>query len=294
MKRFIKCIVFVLCLVMFCGSILPCQQIKTIQAANRLNRYYVELVEGKTFQLKLKPNSKKKITWTSKNKKIATVSKKGLVTAVKASKTKITVKQGKEKFICDVKVIPDYMEKVSYDIVDYTDPFLKESYHILKINNENKCRVSVDINIKKYDKDGYCLSSSKHEEIVPSCGFAYSEYSYIQQMGNKSYDIDDEYDYKIEIVSVQSLDQLNITCEKLNEEYHKYIGIFQDYVLTNNSKDEEKCTVQICYYNSNNEIVHIDWYGKYVPSKEKIKFTTGLNERYYNEFGVVKSEIIIY
>ena len=61
MKRFIKCITFMLCVIMLCGSVLPVSQIKTTQAAVRLNRYSVELVEGKTFQLKLKSNSKKRV-----------------------------------------------------------------------------------------------------------------------------------------------------------------------------------------------------------------------------------------
>ena len=66
----------------------------------------VSIRQGKKTTLKItKKNIKKvkKIIWTSKNKKIATVSKKGVVKAVKAGKTTITAKvnykaKGAKKF----------------------------------------------------------------------------------------------------------------------------------------------------------------------------------------------------
>lgn len=64
-------------------------------------------------KITLKPNqvevlsvtgTTKKIKWTSSNKKIATVSKYGIVTAKKAGKTTITAKCGKKKYKCKVTV----------------------------------------------------------------------------------------------------------------------------------------------------------------------------------------------
>lgn len=60
-------------------------------------------------KLNLKPvlapvTSQDKITYTSSNKKVATVSSKGVVTAKKAGTVKITVKSGKKKVTCTVKV----------------------------------------------------------------------------------------------------------------------------------------------------------------------------------------------
>ena len=65
------------------------------------------VTQGKT--LKLTPSllpvtSVEKITYTSSNKKVATVSSKGVVKGVKAGTAKITVKAGSKKFICTVKV----------------------------------------------------------------------------------------------------------------------------------------------------------------------------------------------
>lgn len=66
----------------------------------------VSIRQGKKTTLKIKKKNikkVKKIIWTSKNKKIATVSKKGVVKAVKAGKTTITAKvnykaKGAKKF----------------------------------------------------------------------------------------------------------------------------------------------------------------------------------------------------
>ena len=58
-------------------------------------------------QLKVKNLKKKqKVKWKSSKKKIATVSKKGLVRAKKIGITKIVAKVGKKKLVCHVRVLP--------------------------------------------------------------------------------------------------------------------------------------------------------------------------------------------
>ena len=80
-----------------------------VQAAMKkkvqLNKKTVTLEAGKKVTLKLKnAPKKKKITWSSNNKKIATVSKKGVVTAKKAGKANITAKVNGKKYVCKVTV----------------------------------------------------------------------------------------------------------------------------------------------------------------------------------------------
>ena len=56
-------------------------------------------------QLKLSVSTKsKKVKWSSSNKKVATVSKKGMVTAKKPGKVTITAKVGKKKLKCRITV----------------------------------------------------------------------------------------------------------------------------------------------------------------------------------------------
>lgn len=69
----------------------------------KLNKTKVTLKVGKTVTLKLK-NNKKKVKWTSSNKKVATVTSKGKVKAKKAGKATITAKVGKKKYKCKVTV----------------------------------------------------------------------------------------------------------------------------------------------------------------------------------------------
>lgn len=69
----------------------------------KLNKTKATIYVGKTVTLKLK-NNKKKIKWTTSNKKIATVSKKGKVKGKKAGKVTITAKVGKKKYKCKITV----------------------------------------------------------------------------------------------------------------------------------------------------------------------------------------------
>lgn len=70
---------------------------------NSINKKSLKLYKGKTYKLKLAYN-KGKIKWTSSNKKIATVSSKGKVTAKKPGKCVITAKYLGKKYTCKITV----------------------------------------------------------------------------------------------------------------------------------------------------------------------------------------------
>jgi expansin (peptidoglycan-binding protein) len=76
----------------------------TAQAKAVLNKKNVTLTVGKSVTLKMK-GTKKKVKWSTSNKKVATVSKKGKVKAKKAGKATITAKLGKKKYKCKVTVL---------------------------------------------------------------------------------------------------------------------------------------------------------------------------------------------
>lgn len=69
-----------------------------------INKTNVTLKKGKSITLKLK-GTKKKVTWSSNKKRIASVSKKGKVTARKVGKARITAKVGRKKYYCMVTVV---------------------------------------------------------------------------------------------------------------------------------------------------------------------------------------------
>lgn len=73
------------------------------KAAPKLNKTSAKLVEGQSITLKMKNVSKKKVTWKTSNKKVATVSK-GVVKAVKKGNATITAKVAKKSYKCKVTV----------------------------------------------------------------------------------------------------------------------------------------------------------------------------------------------
>lgn len=73
-------------------------------AARRLNKSKLRLKAGTSYKLKV-AGKKGNVTWRSSKKKIATVNKKGKVTAKKAGTATITAKIGKKKLRCLVTVI---------------------------------------------------------------------------------------------------------------------------------------------------------------------------------------------
>ena len=83
----------------------------------KLNKSKLTLQTGKTSKLKLK-NTKKKVKWSSKNKKVARVSRKGVVKAVSVGKTTITAKSGKKKYFCKVTVVMSNADKKIKELED--------------------------------------------------------------------------------------------------------------------------------------------------------------------------------
>lgn len=80
-------------------------RITSAQAASKvkLNRNRIVLCVGNSFRLKVS-GTKSKVAWSSSNKRIAKVNRKGLVTALKAGEARITAKVGKKKYTCKVVV----------------------------------------------------------------------------------------------------------------------------------------------------------------------------------------------
>lgn len=73
------------------------------EAKVKISKKTITMTVGQTKKLKIK-GTKKKVTWKSKNKSVASVNKKGKVTALKSGKATIVAKVGKKKFKCKVTV----------------------------------------------------------------------------------------------------------------------------------------------------------------------------------------------
>jgi len=134
-RSLIISLLFVVCFILMNNSI------ATAAKKPKLNKTKVTITVDSQVKLKVK-NTKKKYKWYSKNKKIATVSSKGVVTAKKKGSTKIIAKKGKTKLVCNVTVknIPTVTLKpispsVSRQIANYSvDLFQKSTKNDLKAN----------------------------------------------------------------------------------------------------------------------------------------------------------------
>lgn len=96
----------VLCLVMLLlvNLLLPTTNVQAkAKKQPTLNKSKITLSVGKSYQLKVKYN-KKKVKWSTSNKKIAKVNKKGKITAIKKGSCKIYAKFSGKKLICKVKI----------------------------------------------------------------------------------------------------------------------------------------------------------------------------------------------
>ena len=92
--------------IIFCLFVIPTiSQNCTVQAASKikLSATSKTMIKGTTYTLKVK-NTKKKVKWSSNNKKIATVSSKGKVTAKGKGTTTIKAKVSGKTYSCKVKV----------------------------------------------------------------------------------------------------------------------------------------------------------------------------------------------
>ena len=96
MKKRILCIIMSLVLLF---TVVPV----SAKAKPRMNKKTVYMSTADKVKLKVL-NNKKKVKWTSSNKKVARVSKKGTVTPRWFGKTTITAKFGKKKLKCKVYV----------------------------------------------------------------------------------------------------------------------------------------------------------------------------------------------
>ena len=101
MKRLIKVLlVFMLAF----AFIIPVQGIDTQAASVKLSKTKATMEKDSVLTLKV-TGASSKVTWSTSDKKVATVTKKGKVSAVKEGKATITAKVGSSKYECVVTVV---------------------------------------------------------------------------------------------------------------------------------------------------------------------------------------------
>lgn len=133
----------------------------------KLNRSSLSLSEGKSYTLKLGTLAGKKIKWSSSNKKIATVSSNGKVTARKTGKCTIVARYKKKKYKCSVSISVPKTAFAKVDVI-YADT----NGVCYKIKNNGTKDITVDDNIRIY----YDYSI---EDYVPLYRVDYEPFDYL-------------------------------------------------------------------------------------------------------------------
>lgn len=159
--------------------------ITSVQAA-KLNNKTITVYEGKYKKLRLCTSSEKKITWKSKNKKIATVDKNGKVKGIKQGKTTVTAYQNDKKYSCKVEVLFDsnkatknikseICKDIEYKKIEgIPDVWWRryDGYRLIKIINKNKFDIIIKqtglvittTNESVYDENGVLVSEGFEQE----------------------------------------------------------------------------------------------------------------------------------
>lgn len=105
-KKLVSAMALSLSLALAVPTVLPAAQVvTTVEAASpKLSATKKTILVGQTFKLSVKNKGKYKVSYTSSKSSVASVTKKGTVTAKKNGKAVITAKVGKKKLKCTVTV----------------------------------------------------------------------------------------------------------------------------------------------------------------------------------------------
>ena len=233
--------------------------------------YYLNLYDGKSQVLDLK--------WKSSNKNVAKVNEIGIIKALKAGTTKITVKYKKKKYICKVTVKDALKNHVSYELIDIPEnkELDRNNYKAIKIMNDNDAAIKIFFNCKRYDENEFflreetiCYTVNANDYIIAP--ILYNEHiKMTMERVNKANSIDIEYN-----ISDSYID---------NENYREC----RDIIFT--SKKSESASYSILYYNGNNELILINNNGVYVPANERVKKTISYPIELKEKYDIQRIEI---
>ncbi|MBQ6844424.1 MAG: Ig-like domain-containing protein [Agathobacter sp.] len=151
--KYVKRIVSLLLMfVMVCSLLAP---IGEVQAATKkkvaINKTTLTMIKGDKYQLKVSNVKTSKVKWSTSNKKIVTVDKKGKVTAKKKGTATVTAKVGKKSYKCKITVIYK-------PVINKTKVSIYNGYtYQLKLSNAKASEIKWSTSnkkIAKVDKNG--------------------------------------------------------------------------------------------------------------------------------------------
>ncbi|MCI9063765.1 MAG: Ig domain-containing protein [Clostridia bacterium] len=157
LKKTLLSIIIVVSILFVAPVVFPeIQNSYVVEAANiKINKTKKTLRVGDAYNLKVSKTNKK-VKWSTSNKKVATVSSKGRVTAKKKGTATITAKVGNKKYKCKITV-----KDLSFSNVSITPTKLGTTL-LLKLKNNNNYAVDIRIKGKFYDNKGKKVGIGEH------------------------------------------------------------------------------------------------------------------------------------
>lgn len=154
-KLLLSIMIVITTLTMSSVAMLELPSTSVVEAASiRINKTKYTMKKGSTYTLKI-TGTKKKVKWTSSNKKVATVNSKGKVTAKKKGTCTITAKIGNKKYKCKITVKNKAATTTKSRTVYITNTGSK--YHSSGCRYLRKSKIAISLNNAK--NSGYTACS---------------------------------------------------------------------------------------------------------------------------------------
>lgn len=219
-------------------------------AAVKLNATKKTMYVGEKTALKV-TGTKSKVKWSTSNKKVATVTQKGKVTAKAEGSTTVKAKVGKKNLSCKITVKSKFSASEATKNISCT---LQDTGRgvVAILKNNNKIAVSVSAKMAYYS-GGKMLDTASDENYAFESGaecalFFHAPYD--SSYNRVSYD-----DYKI-TMSVEKMSS-SIVCDAKKIGVSSNVGAenISAEVKNNSGKEFEFVEVAVVYYNAKGEAI---------------------------------------
>lgn len=225
------------------------------QAASvKLNKTSLTLNEGNSYRLQV-TGTTKTVKWTTSDKKIATVSSRGTVKAIKEGTVTITATVSSKKYTCKVKVKDVLTNEEAAANITYQATELPE-YLLLVLENKNKANVQLKVEVTYYDNNNAVLSTDN--------GYLWVMESGKQAVMYFSYPHDDNYenvsfsDYKIKLSAELEYVSSDKVIDYISTESNSGSSNLVVTATNNSDDDISAAKIYVLYY-MNNKIVGFDF-----------------------------------
>ena len=223
---------------------------EVVQAANvKLSKSSLTLDVGKSATLKV-TGTKSKVKWSSSNKKIATVTSKGKVTAKQAGSATITAKVGNKTLKCKVTAKEQFSaseatKKISVTLQD------TGSGVVAILKNNNKVAVSVEAKMAYYS-NGKMIDTASDSNYAFESGAECALFFHSPQ--DSDYNDVNYDDYKITL-SVEQGTNLICGSKKIDVESNFGSDNVSAEVTNNSGEDLFSIQVSVVFYDDNGKAI---------------------------------------